>query len=99
MCLISLFVAVWAMKTWIVLSKSELKSELVAAILAELVALLFNILDNNLPNNDLPDDDLLYDDLPNVLPFEVFDAEFDPEDLSSYSRLWHSEAMCPLLLQ
>ncbi len=77
------------MKTWIVLSKSELKSELVAAILAELVALQFNILDNNLPDNDLP----------NVLPFEVFDAEFDPEDLSSYSRLWHSEAMCPLLLQ
>ena len=91
--------AVWAIKTWTVLSESELQSELVAAILAESVALLFNILDDNLPDDVLPDNDLLDDDLANVLPFEVFDAEFDPEDLSSCSYLQHLEVMCPLLLQ
>src|SRR6266851_3147356 len=99
MRLISSFVAVQAMKTWTVSSESELESESVVAILAELVALLFNILDNDLPDDDLPNNDLLNNDLPNNLPFKVFNAKFDPEDLSSCSHLQHLEAMCPLLLQ
>src|SRR5216683_6138064 len=98
MCLIFSFVAVQAIKTWTVSSESELESESAAAILAELVALLFNILDNDLPDDNLPNNDLLDNDLPNNLPFEVFNAKFNPEDLSSCSHLQHSEAMCPLLL-
>jgi hypothetical protein len=74
----------------------------VATIFMESVVLLDEGLEDELrddPFEDLPDEDLPDKDLPEVLPDELFDEEFDLDGFSSCSRLWHSEAVCPLFLQ
>lgn len=82
-------------------SKSEevSESESAATIFVESVVLLDEVLEDESRDEDFADEDLLDVDLPEILPDEVFNAEFDLEDFSSYSHLRHSEAVCPLFLQ
>jgi hypothetical protein len=90
----------WAMKTWMVSSKSEevSESESAATIFTELVVLLDEALEDEPRDEDFADEDLPDVDLPEVLLDELFDAKFDPDDFSSCSCLWHLEAVCPLFL-
>ena len=85
-------------------SESEELSELesAATIFVELVVLLDKVLEDELQDDgfeDLLDEDLPDKDLPEVLPDEVFGAEFDLDSFSSCSHLRHSEVVCPLFLQ
>ena len=90
-----------AIKTWIVLSESEEVSELESAvtIFVESVVLLDKVLEDELQDDGFANKDLLDEDLPEVLPDETFDAEFDPDGFSSCSCLWHLKVVCPLFLQ
>ena len=76
---------VWAIKTWMVLSELEevLESESAVTIFAESVVLLDEVLEDKLRDNSFANEDLLDKDLPEVLPDEVFNAEFDPDSFSS----------------
>jgi len=76
---------VWAIKTWMVLSELEevLESESAVTIFAESVVLLDEVLEDELRDNSFANEDLLDKDLPEVLPDEVFNAEFDPDSFSS----------------
>jgi hypothetical protein len=90
----------WAIKTWTVLSESEEVSELesAATIFTESVVLL-DVLEDEPQDEDFANKDLLDVDLPEVLPDEVFNAKFDPDNFSFCSRLQHSEVVCLLFLQ